>query len=61
MDIKPSGSQYPIIMQSLADFPLGERPFNIRIVQIRLILIFKNHTEFFSSENIDSNYTKRRN
>jgi hypothetical protein len=42
--------------------PLGERPFiNIRIVQIRLILNFENHTEFFSSENIDSNYTKWRN
>jgi hypothetical protein len=42
-------------------FPMGERPFNIQIVQIRLILIFKNHTEVFSSETIDSSYIKPRN
>jgi hypothetical protein len=45
----------------IPDFPWGERPFKMRIVQIRFILILKNRIEVFSSETIDSNYTKVRN
>ena len=45
----------------IPDCPWDERPFNILIVQIRLILILKNRTEVFSTETIDSNFTKLRN